>query len=46
MKILLIINETPYGTEKAYNAMRLTMMMQKEHTDVELRIFLLGDAVK
>lgn len=45
MKVLIIINDAPYGTEKAYNAMRLTMMMQKEHTDVELRIFLLGDAV-
>jgi len=45
MKILLIINDAPYGTEKAYNAMRLAMMLQKEHTDAEIRIFLLADAV-
>jgi uncharacterized protein involved in oxidation of intracellular sulfur len=46
MKILLIINDAPYGTEKAYNALRMAMMLQKEHADtVEVRIFLLADAV-
>ncbi|MHC4489405.1 MAG: DsrE/DsrF/TusD sulfur relay family protein [Planctomycetota bacterium] len=45
MKVLLIINDAPYGTEKAYNAMRLATMIQKEHADTEVRIFLLADAV-
>jgi uncharacterized protein involved in oxidation of intracellular sulfur len=46
MRILLIINDAPYGTEKAYNALRMAMMLQKEHADtVEVRIFLLADAV-
>ncbi len=45
MKVLFIINDAPYGTEKAYNAMRLAMMIQKEHADVEVRIFLMADAV-
>ena len=45
MKVLIIINDAPYGTEKAYNAMRLAMMIQKEHADVEIRIFLMADAV-
>ena len=45
MKVLLIINDAPYGTEKAYNAMRLAMMIQKEYADAEVRIFLLADAV-
>ena len=45
MKVLIIINDAPYGTEKAYNAMRLAMTLQKEHADVELRIFLMADAV-
>lgn len=45
MKVLIIINDAPYGTEKAYNAMRLAMMTQKEHADVEIRVFLLADAV-
>ena len=45
MKILFIINEAPYGTEKAYNALRMVMMLQKEHADVDIRIFFLADAV-
>lgn len=45
MKILLIINDAPYGSEKAYNTMRLAMMLQKKHADSEVRIFLMADAV-
>jgi uncharacterized protein involved in oxidation of intracellular sulfur len=45
MKILIIINDAPYGSEKAYNAMRLAMSLQKDHPDVEVRIFLMADAV-
>jgi uncharacterized protein involved in oxidation of intracellular sulfur len=46
MKILIIINDAPYGTEKAYNALRMAMMLQKEHADTtEVRIFLMADAV-
>jgi uncharacterized protein involved in oxidation of intracellular sulfur len=45
MKILLIINDAPYGNEKAYNALRMAMMLQKEHPDVEVRVFLMADAV-
>ena len=45
-KILIIINDAPYGTEKAYNALRMAMTLQKEHGDsVETKIFLLADAV-
>ena len=45
MKILVIINDAPYGTEKAYNAMRLVMILQKEHADVDVYVFLMADAV-
>lgn len=45
MKILIIINDAPYGTEKAYNALRLSMTLQKEHAEVETLIFLMTDAV-
>ncbi len=46
MNILFIINDAPYGTEKAFNALRMAMMKQKEHADtVEVLIFLLADAV-
>lgn len=45
MNTLIIINDAPYGTEKAYNALRMAMMLQKEHPEVEVRVFLLADAV-
>ncbi len=45
MKVLLIINDAPYGTERAYNALRLAMTMQRESPDAEVRIFLIADAV-
>ncbi|MCF8366962.1 MAG: DsrE family protein [Bacteroidales bacterium] len=45
-KILIIINDAPYGTEKAYNALRMAMTLQKEHApEIEVKIFLLADAV-
>ena len=43
-KILIIINDAPYGTEKAYNALRMAMQLGKDHTDVEVRVFLMADA--
>jgi len=45
MTILFIINDAPYGSEKAYNALRMAMMLQREHDDAKVRIFLLADAV-
>lgn len=45
MKILIIINDSPYGTEKAYNALRIVNQLNKEHENVEVRIFLIADAV-
>lgn len=45
MNILFIINDAPYGTEKAYNALRMAMTLQKEQEGVEVRIFLMADAV-
>ncbi|MEK9137200.1 MAG: DsrE family protein [Bacteroidota bacterium] len=45
MTILILINDAPYGTEKAYNALRLAMTMQKEHSTVRVNVFLMADAV-
>ena len=45
MNVLLVVNDAPYGSEKAYNALRVAMSLQREHADVEVRLFLLGDAV-
>lgn len=43
-KILILINDAPYGTEKAYNALRMANQLGKEHEQVEVRIFLMADA--
>jgi uncharacterized protein involved in oxidation of intracellular sulfur len=44
MKILILVNDGPYGTEKAYNALRLTNQLNKDHREVEVRLFLMADA--
>ena len=45
MKILIIINDAPYGTEKAYNALRIANQLNKDYKEeVEVRIFLMADA--
>jgi uncharacterized protein involved in oxidation of intracellular sulfur len=43
-KILILINDAPYGTEKAYNALRLAMQLGKDHESIEVRVFLMADA--
>ncbi len=42
MNFLLTINEAPYGSERAYNALRLATSLAKRE-DVELKVFLVGD---
>ena len=44
--ILIVINDAPYGTEKAYNALRLAMTLVAEHQNkIKTRVFLMADAV-
>ena len=45
MSILFIINDAPYGSEKAYNALRLANQVKKDSPETEVRIFLMADAV-
>jgi uncharacterized protein involved in oxidation of intracellular sulfur len=44
MKILTILNDAPYGSERSYNGLRLALSLAKR-SDVEQRIFLMADAV-
>lgn len=45
MITLIIINDGPYGTEKAYNALRIANQLGRDYKDeMELRIFLMADA--
>ncbi|HOS72965.1 MAG TPA: DsrE family protein [Bacteroidales bacterium] len=43
-KFLILINDAPYGNEKAFNALRLAMQLEKDHVDTEVRVFLMADA--
>jgi uncharacterized protein involved in oxidation of intracellular sulfur len=45
MRVLIVINDAPYGSEKAYNALRLALTLKKEHADTDIQIFLMADAV-
>ena len=45
MNILIIINDAPYGSEKAYNALRLANQLLKDHSTTTVNVFLLADAV-
>lgn len=45
MKTLFLINDAPYGSEKAYNALRLANQVKKDSPESEVRIFLMADAV-
>jgi len=43
--MLFIINDAPYGSEKAFNALRLANQVKKDSPEKEVRIFLMSDAV-
>ena len=44
-KVLILINDAPYGTEKAYNGLRLAMQILKDFETTDLFVFLMADAV-
>ena len=43
-KMLIVLNDPPYGTERSYNGMRLANALSKDGS-AEVRVFLLADAV-
>lgn len=43
-EMLIIINDGPYGNERAYNALRLALNLVKR-PEVTVHVFLTGDAV-
>ncbi len=45
MKVLIILNDPPYGTERSYNGLRLAQGLLKKDSSVELTVFLMADAV-
>jgi len=45
MKICIILNDTPYGTERCFNGLRLALALLKADPQPELSVFLMADAV-
>ena len=45
MHFLIIINDTPYGTERCYNALRLATALLKRSEENQVTVFLMADAV-
>ena len=45
MKLLLILNDPPYGTERCYNALRLAHALAKNEAQARVVVFLMADAV-
>ncbi len=44
MKILVQLNDPPYGSERTWNGLRLAQSLAKRE-EVEVRVFLFGDSV-
>ncbi|MFB9261922.1 DsrE/DsrF/TusD sulfur relay family protein [Bradyrhizobium erythrophlei] len=45
MKVLFIVNDPPYGTERVYNALRLALVLLKKDPSAQVTVFLMADAV-
>jgi len=43
-KVLFVLNDPPYGSERSYNALRLVLNLLKQEPRPEIHIFLVGDA--
>ena len=43
-QVLFVVNDGPYGSERAYNALRLAMNLVKR-PEAAVRLFLIGDGV-
>ena len=44
MRLLLVVNDAPYGNERTYNALRLAGTLLQVEPELDLTVFLLGDA--
>jgi uncharacterized protein involved in oxidation of intracellular sulfur len=44
VRILVVLNEPPYGTERSHNGLRLAYALAKRE-EAEVRVFLLADSV-
>jgi uncharacterized protein involved in oxidation of intracellular sulfur len=45
MRVLIILNDPPYGGERTYNGLRLALAMLKANPQAQITLFMMGDAV-
>ena len=45
MKLLIVLNDPPYGSERTYNGLRLALNLLTRAEGISLTVFLMGDAV-
>jgi len=45
MHVLIIVHDPPYGSERSYQALRLADGLLQIEEDLELTVYLVGDAV-
>lgn len=45
MKVLIILNDPPYGTERSYNGLRMAKSLISSDSSIALTVFLMSDAV-
>lgn len=45
MKILFLLNDAPYGSDKNYNALRTAIQLQKQDQSIQVWIYLMSDSV-
>lgn len=41
--LLFVVNDSPYGSERTYNALRLAINLLKKEPKPKIRVFLVGD---
>jgi uncharacterized protein involved in oxidation of intracellular sulfur len=44
MKVLIVLNDPPYGTERSYNGLRLAGGIVASDESAQVDVFLMGDA--
>jgi uncharacterized protein involved in oxidation of intracellular sulfur len=45
MQVLILLNDAPYGSERSYQGLRLADALLQVEEDLQLTVYLLGDAV-
>lgn len=45
MKILFLLNDAPYGSDKNYNALRTAIQLQKQDSNNKIWVYLMSDSV-